>query len=115
METAASGGGRPPLTLPDSVERPIGNPLGIYGRIERMRIGKSLVKRRPTEVSAARHIRWPDDPEFVPPPALASHLRCHTCKKMKAPGDFHADKRYILRGGRRTECKLCRKKLRARL
>ena len=109
MDVLASGGGRPPLIAPDEGETPVGNPLGIYGRIERMRIGSSLIRRRPTEVTACKHILRPDDPDFVPTPREASHLRCHGCRKMKLPHEFHIDARNRLRQGRETSCKVCRK------
>lgn len=91
------------------------NPLGIYGKPERMRIGKSLRLKRKTEVDACRHIRNSEDPAFIPAPEPSKAkpeypsdwLPCMRCGEMKPPTDFSKHRKHAYRQYRQVYCKTC--------
>lgn len=81
--------------------------LGEYGRIERMRIGKSLRVKRLTEVTACFHILNPDDVQFLPPPPSPLTRWCPHCKSLKAVSEFYRNARRST--GYQPYCKTCDK------
>lgn len=89
----------------------VSNPLGVYGPIERMRIGSSLIKKRPVEVEACKRIFTPNAPEFIPAPPRPDRytIHCYVCGEYKWPEEFHRAKHNTWRLGRFTICKACRK------
>jgi len=105
-----------PLSLTPAAT-PVRNPLGVYGKPEYMLMGKTLIKKRPTEIRACKHILRPDDPEFIPAPSAtkrvispnADYLYCFKCKTYKSPGSFHRDPTRPSRGHRDARCKECKK------
>jgi len=96
----------------EAPQRPVrvGSRIGLYGRPERMRQGSKLVKKRPTEITACKLIFDPNDPEFIPAPAVPSKLYCFKCRARKPHGAFGKDKRCVNRAGRRCDCNQCREK-----
>ena len=92
------------------------NAIWDAGAPEFMRLGQSLIKKRPVEHTTFKHLCRPDDPEFIPAPASrhhlsipSDHLYCFKCQKYLAPERFHKDPSRPSRNGRDTRCKTCKK------
>lgn len=88
------------------------NPKGVYGPIDYMRMGQSLIKKYPTEVTAIKHWRSPDDPEFLPlPERPARHnIHCYECGEHKDPEKFPKDALNTWRFQRHKVCRECHQK-----
>jgi len=94
-------------TLQNTVLK-ISNPIGLYGKIDKILLHDELVTQRPTEVESCGQMFDPNNARYVPAPEQSSHLYCFQCRKRKPRGAFGKDARCINRGGLRTECNLCR-------
>ena len=98
-----------PLSLTPAAT-PVRNPLGVYGKPEYMLMGKTLIKKRPTEIRACKHILRPDDPEFIPAPMRGDEAWCCGCRKILSVANFHGNR--ARPNGLQPHCKDCRKLLR---
>jgi hypothetical protein len=97
--------------VPASPQEVTRDSRAVYGRIERMRIGKSLRIRRLTEVKACKHWLNSGDSDFeaIPPRPERHVLWCYSCEQFKQPEEFHRNRTQTWRLERHTACKVCRK------